>query len=75
MSQAEWDLQSSWRDELRSHAIILACVLIVVAVLGSRIAKANRLLNAQAMHDGLTGLANRRLSTWQSSGSSVGRRG
>ncbi len=61
VSQAEWDLQSSWRDELRRHAIMVACVLIGLAVLGSRITKANRLLNAQAMHDGLTGLANRRL--------------
>jgi diguanylate cyclase (GGDEF)-like protein len=60
VSQSEWDIQSSWRAELRSHAIILTCVIIVVVVLGSRAVKANRILNAQAMQDGLTGLANRR---------------
>jgi diguanylate cyclase (GGDEF)-like protein len=60
VSQSEWDLQGSWRAELRSHAIILVCVMIVVAVLGSRAVVASRLLNAQAMRDSLTGLANRR---------------
>jgi diguanylate cyclase (GGDEF)-like protein len=60
VSQSEWDLQSSWRDELRSHAIIMLCVGIVLVVLGRRAVKANHVLNAQAMQDGLTGLANRR---------------
>lgn len=60
MSQSEWDLQGSWRAELRTHAIILVCVMVVVAVLGSRAVSASRLLNAQAMRDSLTGLANRR---------------
>jgi diguanylate cyclase (GGDEF)-like protein len=60
VAQSEWDLQSTWRDELRSNAIILACVMVVVAVLGRRAVKASRVLNAQATHDGLTGLANRR---------------
>jgi diguanylate cyclase (GGDEF)-like protein len=60
VSQSAWDVQSSWRAELRSHAIILACVLLVVVVLGGRSIRATRMLNAQAMQDGLTGLANRR---------------
>jgi diguanylate cyclase (GGDEF)-like protein len=60
VSQSEWDVQRNWRTELRSHAVILACVMIIMAVLGSRAAKVNRVLNAQAMQDSLTGLANRR---------------
>jgi diguanylate cyclase (GGDEF)-like protein len=39
----------------------LVCVLVVVVLMGGRIVSANRLLNAQAMQDGLTGLANRRV--------------
>jgi diguanylate cyclase (GGDEF)-like protein len=61
VSQSEWDLQSGWRVELRSYAIILACIMVVVGVLGGRAVKANRMLGAQAMQDGLTGLANRRV--------------
>lgn len=60
VSQSAWDVQRSWRAELRSHAVILACVMIVVIVLGGHVVKANRMLTAQAMQDGLTGLANRR---------------
>jgi diguanylate cyclase (GGDEF)-like protein len=60
VSQSEWDVQSGWRAELRWHAIILACVILVVIVLGGRAVEANRALNTLATHDGLTGLANRR---------------
>ncbi len=60
VSQAEWDVQGPWRAELRTHAVILTCVMVVVAVLAGRAIRATRLLNAQAMQDGLTGLANRR---------------
>ncbi len=60
VSLSEWDLQRSWRAELRWHAIILACVVLVVVVLGGRAVKANQVLNTLATHDGLTGLANRR---------------
>jgi len=60
VSQSEWDVQRTWRAELRSHAIILACVMVVVVVLGGRSIRATRMLNAQATQDGLTGLANRR---------------
>jgi diguanylate cyclase (GGDEF)-like protein len=61
VSQSEWDEQTSWRAELRWHAIILACVVVVVIVLGGRAVRANRALNTLATHDGLTGQANRRL--------------
>lgn len=60
VAQSAWDLQATWRAELRSHAIILACVMVVVIVLGGRSVKATRMLTAQALQDGLTGLANRR---------------
>jgi diguanylate cyclase (GGDEF)-like protein len=60
VSQSEWDLQRSWRAELRWHSIILSCVMIVVVVLGRHAIKANRVLNALALQDSLTGLANRR---------------
>jgi len=60
VAQSEWDVQSGWRAELRWHAVILACVMLVVIVLGGRAVEANRALNTLATHDGLTGLANRR---------------
>jgi diguanylate cyclase (GGDEF)-like protein len=60
VSQSEWDVQRSWRAELRWHAVILGCVMIVVVVLGAHTLKADSVLNVQAMQDGLTGLANRR---------------
>jgi diguanylate cyclase (GGDEF)-like protein len=60
VSHSQWDVQRSWRAELRWHAIILGCVIIVVVVLGAHTLKADRVLNVQAMQDGLTGLANRR---------------
>jgi diguanylate cyclase (GGDEF)-like protein len=60
VAQSEWDLQSGWRSELQTHAVILACVLIVLAFVGRRVVRANHVLQTQAMQDGLTGLANRR---------------
>ena len=60
VSQSEWDVQSSWRAALRSSAIIMTGVMLVVGVLGFQAFKANRMLNAQATHDSLTGMANRR---------------
>ena len=60
VAEAQWDLQRTWRAELRSNAIILGCVMVVMIVLGRRAIKAVRMLNAQATQDGLTGLANRR---------------
>ena len=58
---SEWEIQASYRAQLIWSAIILLAVMIVVVVMGSRIVKANGLLNVQAMQDGLTGLANRRV--------------
>jgi diguanylate cyclase (GGDEF)-like protein len=60
VSQSEWDLQRSWRAELRWHAIILVGVMIVVLALSAEALKADRVLKIQAMQDELTGLANRR---------------
>ena len=60
VSQSEWDVQRSWRQELLSHAYFLTCVTAVLFVLGGREMRARRMLSAQAMQDGLTGLANRR---------------
>jgi diguanylate cyclase (GGDEF)-like protein len=61
VAQSNWDVQSSFRAQLGWNAIILCCAMIVVVVMGSGAIKANRLLNSQAMQDGLTGLANRRV--------------
>ena len=61
VAQSEWEIQASYRAQLIWNAIILLGIMIVVVVMGSRIVKANGLLNAQAMQDGLTGLANRRV--------------
>lgn len=60
VSQSEWDAQRSWRQELLSQLLILMCVTAVLIVLGRRELKSKRMLSAQAMQDGLTGLANRR---------------
>jgi diguanylate cyclase (GGDEF)-like protein len=60
VSQSEWDVQNSWRAELRSHAIVLMRVTIVLMVLGRSALKASRKLAAQTTQDDLTGLANRR---------------
>ena len=60
VSQSEWDVQRSWRIELTTHAIILGCVMMVLLLLGKHAMAASGMLARQAMHDGLTGLPNRR---------------
>jgi len=61
VSQSRQDSVSGWRAEVLTHVIVLICVMIVVAILGRRVAKANRALEELAMQDSLTGLASRRL--------------
>jgi diguanylate cyclase (GGDEF)-like protein len=60
VAQSDWDVQSSWRADLWTNAIIMGCVLVVVLTLGRLTVKATGMLAAQAMFDGLTGLSNRR---------------
>jgi diguanylate cyclase (GGDEF)-like protein len=60
VSQSERDVQTSWWSELKTNAIILGGVMVVVLALGHRAVKATRMLASQAMLDGLTGLSNRR---------------
>ena len=60
VSQSGWDVQRSWRQELLSQLSILMCMTAVLIVFGRRELKSKRMLSAQAMQDGLTGLANRR---------------
>ena len=60
VSQSEWDVQRSWRTELITHAIILACVMFALIIFGWQAFLASRMLATLAMYDGLTGLPNRR---------------
>lgn len=60
VSQSEWDVQRSWRQELLSQVSILMCMTASLVVLGRRELQSKRMLSAQAMQDDLTGLANRR---------------
>ena len=60
VAQSESDVQSTWRAELRSRAIISVFVIVVVAILGSRTVTESRVLDIQARQDVLTGLGNRR---------------
>ena len=51
---------SGWYSQLQVHGAIVLCILAVIGVLGYRVDQANRSARQQALHDGLTGLANRR---------------
>jgi diguanylate cyclase (GGDEF)-like protein len=59
VSQSRWDIQSGWRAELLFHAMILACVLVIVAMFVRRVVKGDRVVNRLAKQDGLTGLTTR----------------
>jgi diguanylate cyclase (GGDEF)-like protein len=56
---SEWDMQSSWRAQLRLDAVVFGGVVLVLILLIPRTLKTNRILRLQAMQDGLTGLSNR----------------
>jgi len=49
-----------WRSQLLVDSAITLCVLILIAVLGYRVERANRATQLNALLDGLTELANRR---------------
>jgi diguanylate cyclase (GGDEF)-like protein len=49
-----------WYDQLRVHGAIVLAILVVIGFLAYRVDQANRAVRAQALRDGLTGLANRR---------------
>jgi methyl-accepting chemotaxis protein len=48
VTQPEWDVQSSWRAELRVHLLILVCLAGVLIVFGGRAVRASRALRAHA---------------------------
>ena len=60
VSQSDWDVQRNWRTELLTHVIILGCVMTVLLIVARYAISASHMLAKQAMHDGLTGLPNRR---------------
>ncbi len=49
-----------WRGQLIVDSAIMLCVLVLIAVLGYRVDRANRATQLHALRDGLTELANRR---------------
>jgi diguanylate cyclase (GGDEF)-like protein len=54
------DILANWREQARTHAVIVGVVLVALAFLGWRLELAIRSTRIQALHDTLTGLANRR---------------
>jgi diguanylate cyclase (GGDEF)-like protein len=49
-----------WRGQLLVDSTVTLCVLLLIAVLGYRVDRANRATQLHALRDGLTELANRR---------------
>jgi diguanylate cyclase (GGDEF)-like protein len=60
VSQDSATILNDWRSQLRVHAAIVACILVLVAALGYTVDRANRATQIRALRDGLTNLANRR---------------
>ena len=56
---SEWEMQSSWRAQLRLEAVVFGAVALVLVLLIPGTLKTDRTLRLQAMQDGLTGLSNR----------------
>ncbi|HEU0148703.1 MAG TPA: sensor domain-containing diguanylate cyclase [Bradyrhizobium sp.] len=60
VSQDSATILNDWRSQLRVHAAIVVCILVLVAALGYTVDRANRATQIRALRDGLTNLANRR---------------
>ncbi len=51
---------SEWQAQLRADAVMMLCILLLIGVLSYKVERANRATQLNALHDGLTGIANRR---------------
>lgn len=60
VAQDSAEILGEWRGELRVHAAIVLSILLVIAVLGTKVHRANQATQMHALRDGLTELANRR---------------
>jgi len=60
VAQNTSDILADWRVQVRNHAAVVIAVLVTLAFLGWRLEVATRSTRMQALHDTLTGLANRR---------------
>jgi diguanylate cyclase (GGDEF)-like protein len=60
VAQNTSDILADWRTQVRNHAAVVFAVLLALGFLGWRLEIATRSTRIQALHDTLTGLANRR---------------
>lgn len=49
-----------WQGQLRTDAVMMLCILLLIGVLSYKVERANRATQRNALRDGLTGIANRR---------------